>query len=145
MNEQLMESGGSEGGFVPFTREQFAMPFETGLRASPASAGGTGDAVPLPADLLRLELSEALREGWGNGAIQDLVRRAGASAAWASPVPIRLRELGGPEPEPHPEPGDRGGTEPQAAEVEVRRHGDAVDSVLVHCECGKVTRLDCVY
>lgn len=156
MNEFDSETAENGRDFVPFDTYSFGI-LEAGL-SNPASMNNPGASAQrppvLPAsarllpDLLESDLAEALRQGASDSELKGLMVQP-----VQTPTPPRVQTLQLPELSPL-DPGDayrfklpmteESQDLPQPS-VDVQKNGDRVEKISIHCTCGEVIHLDCVY
>jgi|GEM_PF-616692 len=155
-DSETLEPSESGRDFVPFDTYSFGI-----LEAGPSGpvSPSLPDAPPrrppvlhvsarLLPDLLESDLAEALRQGASDGELGGLLMQSSQV-----PNPPRVQTLQLPELSPL-DPGEAYHFElpmneeppdlPQPS-VDVQKDGDRVEKISIHCTCGEVIHLDCVY
>lgn len=139
-----------EGGrdFVPFDTYSFGI-HDTGmqgLRATDRPDTRVNSPRLLP-DLLESDLSEALRSGVSDAGLEALLTQ-NLQTTVPRVQTLQLADLSpmGPEDAYHfdPIPAEASPEHPGPS-IDIQKNGDRVEKISIHCTCGEVIHLDCVY
>lgn len=153
MNDFDLQTGRE---FIPFDTYSF------GILEAGSESPGVQDSVPphgnrpmglpisarLLPDILETDLSEALRSGVSDQDLKTLLTLTHHAPAAPRIQEIQLQNLSPLNSDDaysfDPIPTDAPPT-PTQATVDIQKSGDRVEKISIHCSCGEVIHLDCVY